>query len=75
MELELISLGHDELEALFLCDGQDLNQEEAGTKMGVSRGTIQRLLAQARKKVATALAENKAIAIMADEKYISRTKA
>lgn len=62
-DLEVIPFCHDELEALILCDAQDLNQEEAGMKMGVSRGTVQRLLAQARKKVATALAENKALAI------------
>jgi predicted DNA-binding protein (UPF0251 family) len=69
-ELEIIPLAHDELEALFLCDGQDFNQEAAGVKMGISRGTVQRLLAQARKKVATALTENKALAITADEKTI-----
>jgi len=62
-DLEVIPLCHDELEALILCDDQNLSQEEAGLKMGVSRGTVQRLLAQARKKVATALAENKALAI------------
>jgi uncharacterized protein len=62
-DLEIIPFAHDELEALILCDGQDLSQEEAGLKMGVSRGTVQRLLAQARKKVATALGENKALAI------------
>ena len=54
-------LEHDELEALHLCDGLGLTQEEAGERMGVSRGTVQRLLAGARRKVATALVEGKAL--------------
>jgi predicted DNA-binding protein (UPF0251 family) len=60
-ELERISLSRDELEALKLCDLDDLTQEEAGVRMGVSRGTVQRILAAARKKVATALARGRAI--------------
>jgi predicted DNA-binding protein (UPF0251 family) len=56
-----IPLSRDELEALKLCDLDDLTQEEAGGRMGVSRGTVQRILAAARKKVATALARGKAI--------------
>lgn len=36
-EMEVIVLDHDELEALFLCDKQGLNQEAAGELMGVSR--------------------------------------
>ncbi len=60
-ELEVELLRHDELEALHLCDGLGLTQEEAGERMGVSRGTVQRLLAEARRKVATALVEGKAL--------------
>ena len=60
-ELEKISLYRDEIEALRLCDMENLTQEEAGKRMGISRGTVQRVLASARKKVATALAECKAI--------------
>lgn len=60
-ELEKIILCRDELEALKLCDMDGLTQEQAGNRMGVSRGTVQRLLAHARKKVATALAECKAL--------------
>jgi predicted DNA-binding protein (UPF0251 family) len=56
-----ISLQRDELEALRLCDHEGLTQEEAGRRMGVSRGTVQRTLASARKKVAEALSECKAI--------------
>ncbi len=60
-EVKQILLSRDELEALKLCDLDDLTQEEAGAKMGVSRGTIQRILSAARKKVALALARGGAI--------------
>ncbi len=60
-ELEKIPLSRDELEALKLCDLDDLTQAEAGTRMGISRGTVQRILMGARKKVADALACGKAI--------------
>jgi predicted DNA-binding protein (UPF0251 family) len=61
--MEIIPLAHDELEALHLCDGEGKTQEEAGTCMGVSRGTVQRLLAGARGKVARALTGQKALAV------------
>jgi predicted DNA-binding protein (UPF0251 family) len=60
-EVERISLTRDELEALKLCDLDDLTQEDAGARMGVSRGTVQRILSAARKKVATALTQGRAI--------------
>lgn len=60
-EVERIPMTRDELEALKLCDLDDLTQEEAGEKMGVSRGTVQRILTAARKKVAKALAQGGAI--------------
>ena len=60
-EIEKIALLRDELEALKLCDLDDLTQAEAGVKMGVSRGTIQRMLTIARKKVAKALSKGQAI--------------
>jgi len=60
-DLVQIRLRQDEFEALRLCDKEKLNQAEAGERMGVSRGTVQRLLALARGKVATALADGAAI--------------
>ena len=62
-EMEIIKLAHDELEALHLCDGEGKTQEEAGACMGVSRGTVQRLLSSAHRKVAEALVGQKALAI------------
>lgn len=60
-DLPQIVLARDELEALKLCDGDDLTQEQAGRRMGVSRGTIQRLLASGRKKASQALSTGSAL--------------
>jgi predicted DNA-binding protein (UPF0251 family) len=62
-QLEQIVLHRDELEALYLCDNEHLTQEAAGERMGVSRGTVQRLLSSARSKVAAALIGHKALCI------------
>ena len=60
-KVDQITLSRDELESLKLCDLDDLTQEEAGARMGVSWGMVQRILSEPRKKVATALARGKAI--------------
>ena len=60
-KIEKIPIRRDELEALRLCDKEGLTQEEAGEKMKVSRGTVQRILSSARKKSAIALTECKAL--------------
>ena len=52
-----------EVEALRLVDLEGLSQEQAGTKMGVSRGTIWRLLQSARRKVAQALTEGRSLTV------------
>ncbi len=52
-----------ELEAMRLVDQQDLDQKDAGKKMGVSRGTVWRLLHSGRKKVVTALTESRPLVI------------
>ncbi|CAK8725397.1 hypothetical protein KKHLCK_16620 [Candidatus Electrothrix laxa] len=59
--LNQIMLYRDELESLKLCDFEGLTQEQAGERMGISRGTIQRLLTGARKKVAEALVTGAAL--------------
>jgi predicted DNA-binding protein (UPF0251 family) len=60
-ELRQIPLHRDELETLRLCDLEGLTQEQAGERMGISRGTVQRILTAARGKVALALAEGAAL--------------
>ena len=62
-ELEEVDLGLDEVEALRLCDYEGLEQTEAAKKMGVSQSTLHRVLSAARRKVADALAQSKAIRI------------
>ena len=62
-ELQSVCLYRDELEAFYLCDGEGKTQEEAGCCMGVSRGTVQRLLSEGRRKVAIALASKGAITV------------
>jgi predicted DNA-binding protein (UPF0251 family) len=66
-ELQQIELHRDELEALRLCDREGMTQEEAGQSMGVSRGTIQRIITLARKKTATALTSGHALIFVDDE--------
>jgi predicted DNA-binding protein (UPF0251 family) len=46
-----------------LVDLEDLSQEQAGEQMGVSRGTIWRLVKSARKKVAQALTEGRPLKV------------
>jgi len=65
--LEEVDLGIDELEALRFCDFKNLEQKEAAKEMKVSQSTLQRILTSARKKVAEALTEGKAIKIRNSE--------
>ena len=62
-ELQRVPIAEDELESLRLCDLQGLSQAEAGVHMGVSRGTVQRILASARRKTADALTGCKALVL------------
>ena len=62
-ELETIILSLDQFEVVRLCDVENLDQEEAGRRMGISRGTVQRLLYDARRKIVEAILNNSAIVI------------
>ncbi|MEM2027009.1 MAG: DUF134 domain-containing protein [Candidatus Bathyarchaeia archaeon] len=62
--LEPILLDFAEIEAFRLVDFEGLSQEEAARRMGVSRGTVWRLLQRARRKAAQALSEGRAIHIV-----------
>jgi predicted DNA-binding protein (UPF0251 family)/predicted Fe-Mo cluster-binding NifX family protein len=61
--LEEIQLTVEEAEALRLKDLQGLEQEQGARQMNISRPTFQRVLAKARKKVADALLNGKAIRV------------
>ena len=62
-DLQRFSLGEDELEALRLCDLEGMDQAAAGERMGISRGTVQRLLKSGRAVVVRALTEGGALII------------
>ena len=62
-EINTTILSLDQFEAIRLCDIENLNQDDAGEKMGVSRGTIQRLLYETRKQIAEAILNNQALII------------
>ena len=61
--LKTITLLHEELEALRLTDLEGRYQEDAAEQMSVSRSTLQRIVAEARRKVAQALVEGAALHI------------
>jgi predicted DNA-binding protein (UPF0251 family) len=61
--LEEVVLGLDETEALRLADLEGYSQQQVSEQMGVSRATVGRILESARKKVAEALSEGKALRI------------
>lgn len=62
-DLEEETLTVEEIEALRLKDLEGLEQEECAQSMRISRPTFQRILIEARKKVAKALIYGKAIRI------------
>jgi len=59
--LEEVTMTLDELEALRLADLEGLYHEEAAARMKVSRSTFGRIIESARKKVADALANGRAL--------------
>lgn len=71
-ELEELILGFDEAEALRLADLEGLYQEAAARSMGVSRQTFGRIVESARRKVADALLNGKALRIEGGEVSIRK---
>ena len=63
MELEEVILKVDECEAIRLADLMNLSHADAGRRMGVSRATFGRIVQRARKRVADAVINGKAIRI------------
>ena len=62
-DLEPVILLFEEFEAIRLADYENLTQEEAAVKMNISRPTFTRLYDKARKSIARAFIEGKAIFI------------
>lgn len=62
-ELEEVELTVEELESVRLKDSMGLEQKEAARRMGISQPSLHRLLISARRKIADALANGRAIKI------------
>lgn len=60
-DMEIINIEIDEIEAVRLCDYEGKSQIETAEIMGISRGTVQRLLNSGRKKILDGLLHLKAI--------------
>jgi len=69
-QLEEVCLTVDEREAIRLSDLLDMSHEEAGRQMGVSRATFGRIIQRARKTVADALINGKAINVAGGNYHI-----
>jgi predicted DNA-binding protein (UPF0251 family) len=62
-ELDEVLIGEDELEAIRLADVEGLYHDAAAERMNVSRPTFGRILANARRAVAIAISQGKALRI------------
>lgn len=60
---ETVEITVEELETVRLCDLERMEQDDAAGSMNISRATFQRMLYQAREKIADALCAGKAIRI------------
>jgi predicted DNA-binding protein (UPF0251 family) len=58
-----IHIDFAEVEVLRLVDLEGLYQEQAGKTMGISRGTVWRLLASAREKVTRSIYEGRPLVV------------
>jgi predicted DNA-binding protein (UPF0251 family) len=58
-----VCLSLDELETIRLADHEGLYHEQAAERMNISRPTFGRILGEARRKVAEALIDGKALRI------------
>ena len=63
-DLPLAELELDQLEALRLCDLENKTQEQAGEAMGVSRGTVQRLLTAGRARLVDFILSGSALQVV-----------
>lgn len=74
-ELEEIAVSVEEFEAVRLKDLEELEQGEAAEKMGISQPTFCRIVSSARKKIADAISNGKAIRIEGGSfEYVGRRR-
>jgi len=72
-DIDEVVIGFDELESLRLKDVLGLEQEEAASRMGISQPTFCRLLASARRKVATSVVEGRVLRVSGGD-YVMNTE-
>ena len=72
-ELQEVTLSVDELEALRLTNLEELYQEDAAKKMGVSRQTLGNIVKSARRKITDALVNGKAMCISGGDVHIENS--
>jgi predicted DNA-binding protein (UPF0251 family) len=72
IDLEESILTVDEFEAVRLKDLEGLDEVDAAKKMNISQPTFNRLLSSARKKIADAIVNGKAIKIFGGPYRLSR---
>ena len=68
--LEQVNLELDELEAIYLCDFLGHDQSYAAELIGVSRGTLQRLLYSGRKKLVDFIINSKVLTITSGDHIV-----
>ena len=73
-QLEEVSLTMDELEAVRLGDLEGMYQEDAASKMNVSRQTFGNIIDSAHKKIADALLNSKALKIKGGAYTMTKTR-
>ncbi len=73
-QLEVVEIALDELEAMRLCDLEGHDQAQAADEMEISRGTIQRLVYSARRKLVDAVLNGKALTIEEAEHVVVRCR-
>jgi uncharacterized protein len=72
-ELEEVVLNLDEYEAIRLADYEQLYQEEAATRMNISRQTFGRIIETSHHKIADVLVHGKALKIEGGEVALDKT--
>jgi len=73
-ELEEIVLEHDELEALRLGDFLGLSHENGAAEMKISRATFGRIIEKARKKLADAVLNGKAVKLIEENTHYPKAE-
>ncbi len=68
-----VLMSADEYEAYRLTEYLGLSQEDAANRMGISRGTLWRILESAKKKLATMMVEGRALQIMPGDRALLPT--